>query len=245
MNSKRLPGKVLMNISGKPMLQWQIERLQKSRLIDNIVIATTNASKDDPIEALCGKLKVKCFRGSESDVLLRVSELLDIFKVDIHIECFGDSPLIDPQIVDEFIGYYLKECKDIDYLSSAIKSTYPAGLEVSIYKSNILKSVNKMVDKSDPLREHVGFNITRFSKSFKLVSLEAPEHFCKPNIYLEVDTEEDMNLMKEVIGYFSSRGINYFGLNDILIMLNNNPGLASLNKDVKRKWKELRKSNIN
>ena len=140
MNSTRLPGKVLTNIMGKPMLQWQIERLKRSRLIDEIILATTDSYKDDPIQDLCEKLNIKFYRGSENDVLGRVNNLLQKYNVEIHLECFGDSPLIDPQIIDEFIGFFLKKRCEIDFLSSALKSSYPAGMEVSIYNSSILKN---------------------------------------------------------------------------------------------------------
>ena len=107
MNSKRLPGKVLENIMSKPMLQWQIERLKRSRLVDDIIIATTDSKQDDPIQKLCEKLNIKFYRGSENDVLGRVNNLLQKFDVEIHLECFGDSPLLDPQIIDEFIGFFM------------------------------------------------------------------------------------------------------------------------------------------
>ena len=112
MNSKRLPGKVLENILGKPMLQWQIERLKRSRLVDDIILATTDSKKDDPIQELCEKLNIKFYRGSENDVLGRVNNLLQKYDVEIHLECFGDSPLIDPQIIDEFIGFFKKKMRD-------------------------------------------------------------------------------------------------------------------------------------
>ena len=107
MGSTRLPGKVLADICGKPMLLWQVERIRKSRLIDEVVVATTTSSKDDQIEQFCIKNKISFYRGSEEDVLKRISSLIKDFKINLHLEFCGDTPLSDPQIIDEFIGYYL------------------------------------------------------------------------------------------------------------------------------------------
>ena len=244
MNSQRLPGKVLTNILGKPMLQWQIERLQKSRLIDEIIVATTNTKKDKAIQDLCKNLKIKFYRGSEDDVLMRINNVLNKFKVDIHVECFGDSPLVDPQIIDEAIGLFLKKRGDIDFLSSTLKSTYPAGQEISIYESNILSKVNSLIKKNDPLREHAGFNITRFPNKFKMLSFDAPPHLFNPNVYLEVDTEEDLVFIKKIFHYFEENKSNHFGLNEILNMIKKKPELTLINRDVKRKWKDVREKNL-
>ena len=105
MGSTRLPGKVLKDIGGKPMLQRQIERIKHSRLIDEIIIATTSSVKDEPIVALSEKLGVKVFRGSEEDVLGRIVGLLRVHQVELHVELIGDSPFSDAQIIDEVIGF--------------------------------------------------------------------------------------------------------------------------------------------
>ena len=106
-------------------------------------------------------------------------------------------------------------------------------MEVSIYNSSILKKVNELIPNSDPLREHAGFNITRFREKFKLFSLEAPNYFRNPDIYLEVDTKEDLILIKRIFEYFILNDFPNFGLSDILTFLKNNPELALINKDVK------------
>ena len=246
MNSERLPGKVLVNIEGKPMLQWQIERLKKSKLINNIYVATTTSIKDDPIEILCKKLGVKVYRGSENNVLKRVCELLRKFNVDIHVECFGDSPMVDPQLIDKFLDYFLKHHKDIDFLSSSLESSYPAGLEVSIYKSEVLFEVDKSLKENDSFREHVGFNITRKPNIYRLFSLVAPEDLRRPDIYLEVDTKKDLYFIKKIFQHFSKKKKNkFFGTKEIIDFLNRNPHLIKINQQEERRWKILRERNLN
>jgi spore coat polysaccharide biosynthesis protein SpsF len=131
MGSTRLPGKVLKEIVGKPMLALQIERLQQCRLIDEIILATSVAKQDDVLADLVGRLGIGCFRGSEEDVVSRVVGALRAFQVDIHVEFMGDNPLPDPLLVDAIIGYYLKHQNDYDYVTNSLKTTYPPGAEVS------------------------------------------------------------------------------------------------------------------
>ena len=243
MGSSRLPGKVLADICGKPMLLWQVERIKKSRLVDNVVVGTSDSVLDDEIELFCKDNKIDCYRGSETDVLNRISSLLREFKIDVHVECYGDSPLIDPQLIDEFIGYFLKFKSEADFFSSSIATTYPPGLEVTVYKSSILLEVDKIVSENDPLREHVGHNITRFPDKFKQASLHAPSHFFSPDTYLEVDTLEDLEVMKMIFRYFLAKGQTHFGLSEILTLLKSNLSISNKNKHIERRWKRFRKEN--
>lgn len=241
MGSTRLPGKVLKCVDNKPLLLWQIERIRKSRLVDNIIVATSTSKLDDEIVDFCLNNNIQFFRGPENDVLQRVSDLLEINKVDIHVECYGDSPLIDPQIIDESIGLFLKHKKEADYFSSAIKTTYPPGLEVTIYEAKILTNINKRISKSDPLREHVGYNITRFKDDFKIFSIEAPERLNRPDLYLEVDTQEDFQLIEHVIGHFIKIDKINFTAYDLVEFFDINPELSLINEKVQRRWKLFRK----
>ena len=239
-SSTRLPGKVLMDVCGKPMLHWQIQRLQQCRLVDSVVVATTTNPADDLISTFCSDRGIDCFRGSEVDVLGRIASLVRERKIDVHVECFGDSPLIDPQIVDEFVGYYLKYVDSIDYVSSALKTTYPPGMEAIVYSGNVLLMTDTAVVIDDPLREHAGYNITRFSNKFRLASLEAPSHYHFPNVHLEVDTIDDLEVMRAVVGFFVEQGIDYPSLSQILDLIRSSPQIFEKNANVERRWKILR-----
>lgn len=237
MGSTRLPGKVLKTICGKPILQYQVERIKRSRLIDEIIIATTNSPKDDPIVTLAEKLNVSCFRGSENDVLDRVTSALKKFNVDVHVELIGDSPLNDPQIMDEVIGFYLKNYHQYDYVSNGIQITYPSGMETNVYSSAILFDANKRVAIDDPLREHVDIHLYK-TGWYRCCNLEAPKWFQKPNIFLEVDTQKDYKMISAVVEYFVSQGKTHFTLMQILDFLNARPELISINQNEKRRyWK--------
>jgi spore coat polysaccharide biosynthesis protein SpsF len=241
LGSTRLPGKVLKDINGKPMLLRHVERLRRSRLLDDVIVATTTNPNDDKLVEFCINNNITFYRGSENDVLDRISSMIEERNIDVHVECFGDSPLTDPHIVDEVIGYYLKYQADIDFVSNSLKTTYPPGQEVLVYKAECLSKVNKIIAKDDPLREHVSIHITQNPSEFRLINLEAPEHYNYPNIYLEVDTPEDFKMISIIFNHFNDRGLDHFSLAEILAFLSNNQELININNQVERRWKEFRK----
>jgi spore coat polysaccharide biosynthesis protein SpsF len=242
LGSTRLPGKVLKDINGKPMLLRHVERLRRSRLLDDVIVATTTNSNDDKIVQLCINNNISFFRGSEDDVLDRISSMLQENDIDVHVECFGDSPLTDPQIVDELIGYYLKHQEDFDFVSNALKTTYPPGQEVLVYKSSCLIKENNIVAKNDPLREHVSIHLSQYPNKYRLKNLEAPMYFNFPDIYLEVDTSKDFEMICKIFNYFIDKGMEHFSLAEILEFLTQNPEIININNQVNRRWKEFRNS---
>lgn len=242
MGSSRLPGKVLQDVHGKPLLMWHVERLKRSRLLDDVVVVTSDSSKDDPIEAVCRGQEVSFFRGSEDDVLDRVAKAIEKHNIDVHIETFGDSPLTDPDMVDGFVGYYIKHREHVDVVCNTLRTTYPPGMDLLVYAGNVLEEVNSFVPKDDASREHVGYNITRLSDRYRVESLDAPLWYRYPDMYLEVDTQEDLTVLSGVIGHFASQGKEHFTLSQIIDFLASRPDLMERNADVERRWKAFRES---
>ena len=240
MGSSRLPGKVLKDICGKPMLLWHVERVKRSRLLDDVIVATTTSKNDDVIASFCEQHAILCYRGSEDDVLNRIASLISHHKIDVHVEFCGDSPLTDPQIIDEFVGYYLKHQHRYDYLSNSMKTTYSPGQEVIVYRGVVLSELDQSLNAKDPMREHVGYNITRFPDNYRLLSLEAPDWFYEPDAYLEVDTRADLKMMRQLIGYFVDQGVDHFSLSQILDLLRKRPEIMFINNTEERRWKVLR-----
>lgn len=107
MGSSRLPGKTMKKILGKHMLELLIERLKRSKYINDIIVATSVAPMDSIIAELSEKIGVHCFRGSEKDVLGRVLNAAKSVNADIIVEITGDCPLIDPVVVDKVIENHL------------------------------------------------------------------------------------------------------------------------------------------
>jgi len=241
MGSSRFPGKVLKCVGGKPLLQIQLERIRRSRLVDEIIVATTMNPRDEPIVNLAAKAGVGCYRGSEDDVLGRIAGLIRAHAVELHVELIGDSPLTDPQIVDEIIGVFLKAEGAYDYVSNGTALTYPSGMEVNVYPGRVLLDADSRVAADDPMREHVDIHISK-NPRFRRHVVAAPPWFQRPNVFLEVDTEQDFRMMSQLIGHFIEAGQDHFGLAQILDYLDRHPELAALNRDVPRRWLSLKQT---
>lgn len=240
MGSSRLPGKALKEIAGKSLLEWQIERLKRSLLIDEIVVATTTKTKDDLLEKEAYRLGVSCYRGSEHDVLARVCDAMQSSNADIHLEFYGDSPFVDPYLIDQTIGYLLKNYDKVDYVSTALETSYSPGLEVTAYKSFCLEKAQKETDKNDPFREHTGPNMHKI-KTLRLVNLEAPPDLHYPEFYFEIDTEDDFKMLSALITLVVEQYGEAFTTQNLIELANAKPEIIQLNSTVHRRWKEFRK----
>ncbi|MFC1631085.1 cytidylyltransferase domain-containing protein [Candidatus Omnitrophota bacterium] len=228
MSSTRLPGKVLMQIKGKPVLELMLERLRRSRLIDGIIVATTLNQADQAIVELCQKLKVNYYRGSEEDVLQRILEAQQSAESDLVVELTGDCPLIDPELIDQCIEFYLNH--DYVYVSNCAERSYPDGMDVQVFSTKALEEV--AAKTRDPLdREHVG-KYFYTSGNYRIHTLRAEGEFFWPDLGITLDMKEDFELIKIIFEHFQD---NNFNLGDILKFLRQNQHLLEINRQVARK----------
>ncbi|HHW12626.1 MAG TPA: NTP transferase domain-containing protein, partial [Firmicutes bacterium] len=114
MGSTRLPGKIMKKVLGKPLLEYQLERLLRVKLADKVIIATTDNGEEQPIIDLCQRLGVPYFRGPEQDVLARYYGAATQYGADVVVRITSDCPLIDPAVVDKVIGFYLAHQAEYD-----------------------------------------------------------------------------------------------------------------------------------
>ena len=162
MSSTRLPGKVLCDIAGMPMLELVVSRLRRCAKLDEIIIATSTESEDDLIEALRLLIGVSCHRGELADVRERFKGALDPLQPNHFVRITGDCPLIDPDVVDHAIYAHLST--GADYTSNTIHRTYPKGLDVEVIKySSFLETFHFDSSRQDTehvtplMRSHDGF----------------------------------------------------------------------------------------
>lgn len=229
--STRLPGKTLLKICGRPTLELIIERLKRSKFIDEVVVATTVNPDCDPIVDLAKKSEVGCYRGSEDDVLERVLEAAKHYKADIIVEITGDETLIDPKIVDQVIEFYLKN--DFDYVSNILNRCYPRGLDTQVFATSILEEVSRLTD--DPVdRENVSLYIYEHHQRYSLGSIEAPEELNHPDWRWTLDTKEDFEFLKTVYEalYPAKKDFDSY---DVLEFIKKNPHVLEINKGVNQK----------
>jgi len=244
MMSTRLPGKVLMPLGGKPMLLFQIERLKQCRLMDEVMVATSTNPADDAIADLCIQNDIRCFRGSEDDVLGRVCQAVMSAAADIHVECFGDSPFVDPDLIDEMIATITNTTSAIDIVTNCHKSTFPAGMEAYIYRADCLRQIHERVAADDPLREHCGFNLLRHRDQFSVIEVEAPPNKHFPELCLEVDEQSDLDTLQGIDAYFRAQNMPYYRLDDLIALSEREPDLFTGNQHVHRRWKEVRGNHV-
>src|SRR5437660_7085680 len=152
MGSTRLPGKVLMGLHRESVLARVVQRLRRARLIDCIVVATTNRPSDDVIVRECNSLQVVCLRGSETDVLDRYWQVAHWFGAEVIVRVTSDCPLIDAELMDQTIQAFLSQ--RADYASNALERTYPRGLDTEACTIAALERARREVLESDD-RGHV------------------------------------------------------------------------------------------
>jgi spore coat polysaccharide biosynthesis protein SpsF len=230
MTSTRLPGKVLKNVLGKPLLEYQIERLNRVPLLDELIIATTTNREDDPVAKLCDKLGIATYRGSELDVLSRYYEAAMLYKADVVVRFTADCPIIDPDISGDVIGHYLENARELDYCGMDM-SSYPRGTDTEVCSFNTLKEAyDEGHSRSD--REHVTAFIHTRPDRYNIWRAQSGRDWGKYR--LTVDTPEDFVLIKEIMErlYPVNR---YFGLSDVIELLESNPELPEINAAIRQK----------
>ena len=234
MKSSRLPGKVLKKICNKPVLLHIVERLKKSKHINDIVIATSLSKDDDVIEKFALKNNISYYRGSEEDVLKRLLGAHEYMKTDIVVEITGDSPLIDWEVVDKTIEMYLNN--NVDYVSNTLKRSHPIGVRSQVFGINILKECENLAYLEKD-REHVTtFICKNDNNKYKLLNYSAPKHLDYPRMRLTLDYQEDYDLINKIYEHFYPE--DKFCLFDVIKFLNSNPDISSINKNCKQRYKE-------
>lgn len=231
MTSTRLPGKVLKPVLGKPLLEYQIERLQRVQLADEIAIATTTNAKDDPIVKLCDRLSIPYFRGSEADVLARYHGAAIAYQADVIVRVTSDCPLIDPQVIDRTIQYYLDRFDEFDYVANCLKRTYPRGMDTEVFS---FKALNEAFLEAtvQPDLEHVTPFIhrqsTRYNLGHILYSRDCSQH------RWTVDTLEDFELIQNILAALYPVN-SKFSLEDCLQLLDRYPEWTKINAHIEQK----------
>ncbi len=195
MGSSRLPGKVLMPVLGKSLLEWHVSRLRRARLIDQLVVATTESRADDEIVKLCRALRISVFRGPEQDVLHRFREAAGQAAAGTIVRVTSDCPLIDPDLIDELILSYGRRRPDVDYMTLA-REDYPRGLDAEIFsRSALIEADDEAADPAE--REHVTPFIYRRPQRYRCALLTSGEgqgthRWC-------VDEPQDYELIRTMI----------------------------------------------
>lgn len=230
MGSSRLPGKVLLDLAGRPMLAQQLRRLLRSTVLDEIVVATTWKSEDDPIQQLANSEGLRCWRGHEHDVLARYQDAARESSADIVVRITADCPLIDATVLDGVVEEL--KVRPCDYVSNTLRRTYPRGLDVEAFRRDVLERCCRLA-KSSAAREHV----THF------VVVERPDLFItesfediadNSDLRWTVDTPSDLQLVRRLY-HDLALGEQEMPYPSIVDYVRRHPPLTEMNRDVEQK----------
>lgn len=233
MGSSRLPGKVLMNLEGKPVLLHVLDRVLRARTIDYVVVATTDNPNDQKIVDLVSGYhpKVSVFQGSEHDVLDRYYNAALAGKAEVVVRITSDCPLIDWEVLDKVVSRFL-EAKNVSYISNVGKKrTYPRGLDVEVFGFKELERAWRDA-KLPAEREHVTPYIRNHPEIFNTLDVENDEDYSFHRWTL--DEIDDFKLIAEIYKHLYSQKPD-FAMTDVLTLFERNPDLIKINAHVEQK----------
>jgi spore coat polysaccharide biosynthesis protein SpsF len=228
--STRLPGKVLLDLAGEPMLVRDMNRLARADTLDQVVVATTVKPADDGIVDLCQERDWSCFRGSEEDVLDRYYRAAKAHEADAVVRITSDCPLIEPQVVDKVVNAFLERQPGLDYASNtAPERTFPRGLDIEVMRFDALERAWRE-DDNPAWREHVTPYIRRHPELFESYSVLNDEDLSR--MRWTVDTPEDLAFVRRIYEHF---GHDQFSWREVLTLLEKYPEWLAINRDIKQK----------
>lgn len=227
MGSTRLPGKVMADVAGRPLLYHVVKRAQQARTLDLVIVATSDQPADDVVARFCAEANIPCFRGSEDDVLDRYYQAAKNHEAAVVVRLTADCPLLDPSVIDKVVqafraGYY-------DYVSNVVPPTYPDGLDTEVFRVDALERAwREALVKSD--REHVTPYIAEQPDLFRLGNVSYPQDLS--GLRWTVDRPEDLEFVRRVHDYLGPAPS--FGMMAILALLREHPELMEINSGIQR-----------
>jgi spore coat polysaccharide biosynthesis protein SpsF len=230
MSSTRLPGKVLMDLGGRTMLERVLLRVRACREVDDVVVAMSTLPADDILVPVCERLGIPVHRGSDTDVLDRFVGAAHARSADLCVRITSDCPLIDPALCDQIIQRFRRADPPVDYASNKIPQSYPRGLDTEVFTGEALERAR--AEASRPYqRTHVTIYIYENPGRFRLLSVVSEVD--RADWRWTVDTAEDLQFVRAVYGHFGNRSL--FPWEEIVKLIERNPALRDINRHVVQK----------
>lgn len=231
MASSRLPGKVLKDLGGQPVLAWVVKRVGRARGVDQVVVATTVSPEDDVIEAFCAQNAVFCTRGSSHDVLDRYLQSAKESNADVIIRITGDCPLIDPKMISENLVTFLEKKPPLDFAANRLPGdrTIPIGLDAEFCTRHALEIAWREAKESHQ-REHVMPFFYEQPDRFRIMHIKHSPNY--GHLRWTLDTKEDLELLQTIVSRFDG---DNFSWKQVLSVFEQSPELAEINAAVHHK----------
>ena len=228
MGSTRLPGKVMADVGGVPMIGRLLDRVQATQGIDDLVVATTTNREDDLLAAWLSDASIPCYRGSCNDVLDRFVQAAKGREAELIVRVTADDPLKDPEITSQLIEI-IKADRTLDYASNTLEPTWPEGLDIEVVRLSALQHAHREARlRSD--REHVTTYIWNRPKIFRLHNLSW--HRNLSHWRWTVDKPADLELVRHIFSRFAEHPL--VGYEEIVEWLEQHPELVAINTDTQR-----------
>lgn len=227
MGSTRLPGKVLRQIQGKPLLWHLLNRVGSCASVEKTVVATSTNPEDGAIEDVVRQKGVACFRGSENDVLDRYYRAARLYGADPIVRLTADCPLIDPRVVDEIVRHFIRHRDELDYV--ATDGTFPDGLDTEVFSFQTLERAWREAEwKSE--REHVTPYIAKNPQRFRIWRKSLEQNLGR--FRWTVDEPQDLLFVKAVYEALYDEAILFY-MEDVLRLLSEKPELLEMNRHIR------------
>ena len=227
--STRLPNKIFADIDGKPLLWHVVNRLTYVKSIDEIIIATTTNPADDRIEEWCSEQNVKCYRGSENDVLNRYYEASVANPSDVVVRITADDPFKEPSVIDKVITTLIEDGYDL--VTDNFPPSFPEGLDCEAFTFDVLRTMEMSTQDSFE-REHVTQYVYHNPDKFRIGNVSSGTNLS--HYRWTIDSEEDYQMVKAVYGNRDKDAQGILLMDEILSILKKNPEIAEINSTVKR-----------
>jgi spore coat polysaccharide biosynthesis protein SpsF len=231
MGSSRLPGKVLKDLAGEPMLVRVANRTRQATTLGTVVIATTVSPANDVIVNLCEGRNWPFSRGSETDALDHYYKIASRFRADIVVRITADCPLIDPQVIDTVVNEFLLHRSEVDYVSNCELRTFPRGLDTEVMSMDALERAWQD-DHNPDWRCHVTQYIRRNTDLFRIRNVQNTVGKDYSYMRWTVDTPEDFDFISKIYNHFQR---DTFGWEEVLHLLEIHPEWLDINKDIQQK----------
>jgi spore coat polysaccharide biosynthesis protein SpsF (cytidylyltransferase family) len=224
MSSRRLPGKILMDVGGVPLLEHVLRRAEAAGVFDVVLLATSTDASDDPVEHFCRKRGTPFFRGSLDDVLDRYHDAACFAKARIIARITADCPLLDPAVVREVVQAFNPDIHD--YVSNCLKRTYPDGLDTEVFSMDALTRAKEEA-RLPSEREHVTPYLHKNPHLFRIAHVTQAKDYSA--LRWTVDEPRDLTFVRAI---YAALGTDLFGQEKILALLEARPELQKLNEGI-------------
>lgn len=196
MGSARLPGKSMIKLGGKPIIEHVLGRVRRAKMVAEVVLATSYQDEDGALCDVAVRLGVQVFRGPEDDVLKRYILAAQKFRADVVVRICGDNPLVAPEEIDRIVIHHLQSNADYSFNHQpALDNCYPDGLGGEVINYEVLETIDRQCDKPHE-REHVTSYIWDHLEEFHVETVVAPKGISGPYIKLDVDCEADLGRLQ-------------------------------------------------